>query len=955
MALPYGYAATLTKDGDGSFTITDRGVVHPVEGKIQDGVTYNLQAVVTRLADGLSTKLDFTLLGAPGAPVTLGTLTLGNLNAISDTEWVSSIGGKTAFSTVYAESDDGTQLEVDNASSTVSGVFPNEGSFNVTLTEVRAGAVNSPNTSPSQLVVVTGAPVLGVLSLSGPLQIGTETSGTIIGATIGSTIVSNVPGITVNSAERTYSGTPTGDPGTINNGLVETLEGAFGSPKNTAIVVDPIVLGTLTLSGALAQGAATSGTIIGASAGSTIIGNIPGITVNSGARTYTGTPSSSGTFANGLVETLSGATGSPKNNSITVNAAAALGTLTLDGTLKRGVAVTNMPILGATPGSTITINIPGMTVNSGARTVSGTPTSIQTYANGLVETLGGYTGSPKDNAIPVTFGNDEAAALYARDNTIASTAARRNLLDDVWTAWKAESTLVAKMQDTRHCVQLWASATASAALLNWGNTSNNGSVVAGSPTFYADRGYGTDGVDDVVTTGWSPSKLASINSGFMGAWQRWRDQKTTATIGSGTAVNFSLTSRSTADKISGRWGQSGSIATTTSFTDGFSFCGIQAEAATPGQKQFWRNGAAIDSKITSSTASTNATVEINQGRYNSTANIQNQILAFVGISELTSAEHVALYNGINTWLTGLGVAGVSLAGANAEAITITPTNTDLPEVTGGENPEDPGAGFPNTGLAKIGTNTYSGWGLGGIYNKAGIVVQAAASPGAYSAYYRTDTMGAALGLTGAQTGAAGTYPILSSTQGCAPGPDSKLYYVAKDSTNGFAMLGIMNTGGTLDSLRPLPSANINCLAYDSLRGRWLCLNNSSSAVSVCTIDGSGNLTIVSTLIASTRSASDTIFYVPELDWLCVTGGPNAVDGDYILAFPLSGDYGGPYARYLCTVAGQGSMEGGFANVGAISGGEYPVVFVANQDKGTHGGPGDKNVRSTFASVNLKAA
>jgi hypothetical protein len=78
---------------------------------------------------------------------------------------------------------------------------------------------------------------LGTLTLSGSLQIGTATSGTILGATAGSSIVSNIPGITVNSAARTYSGTPTGSPGAISNGLVETLAGASNNNNPSSITV----------------------------------------------------------------------------------------------------------------------------------------------------------------------------------------------------------------------------------------------------------------------------------------------------------------------------------------------------------------------------------------------------------------------------------------------------------------------------------------------------------------------------------------------------------------------------------------------------------------------------------------------------------------------------------------------------------------------------------------------
>jgi len=90
----------------------------------------------------------------------------------------------------------------------------------------------------------------------------------------------------------------------------DTVYGASGSAPT---------LGTLTLSGTLTNGTPSSGSILGATSGSTIVSNITGLSVNSGARTYTWDGSgSASTYANGLVETLAGATGSPKNNSVTV-------------------------------------------------------------------------------------------------------------------------------------------------------------------------------------------------------------------------------------------------------------------------------------------------------------------------------------------------------------------------------------------------------------------------------------------------------------------------------------------------------------------------------------------------------------------------------------------------------------------------------------------------------------
>lgn len=78
---------------------------------------------------------------------------------------------------------------------------------------------------------------LGPLSLTTALQSGTAVSGWILGATKGSAITSNIPGITVNSAQRTYSGTPTGGAQTIANGLVETPGATGGAAKSTPISI----------------------------------------------------------------------------------------------------------------------------------------------------------------------------------------------------------------------------------------------------------------------------------------------------------------------------------------------------------------------------------------------------------------------------------------------------------------------------------------------------------------------------------------------------------------------------------------------------------------------------------------------------------------------------------------------------------------------------------------------
>lgn len=80
-------------------------------------------------------------------------------------------------------------------------------------------------------------PPLTPLTLSGPLVLLSATSGTIIGATAGSTIVSNISGLVINSLARTYTWSGIGIAGLVPNALVETHPLAITTSLNTAITL----------------------------------------------------------------------------------------------------------------------------------------------------------------------------------------------------------------------------------------------------------------------------------------------------------------------------------------------------------------------------------------------------------------------------------------------------------------------------------------------------------------------------------------------------------------------------------------------------------------------------------------------------------------------------------------------------------------------------------------------
>lgn len=226
-------------------------------------------------------------------------------------------GTAVALNYVPQPADEGSYLQYRNTAASPGGKVTTRTSAKDYIE--RATGTPTPSPTPVPTIILT------TLSLSGALQIGVATSGTIIGATAGSIITGNIPGITINTLNRTYSGTPTGTEATITDGLRETLLGASNSGRLSTIVVAAAAvvaptLNALSLSSTSGiVGTAKTITILGATGGSVISGTVPdGMTLNSGARTITGTPTQDGTFSFNLIETLAGATNSGRSSTVSV-------------------------------------------------------------------------------------------------------------------------------------------------------------------------------------------------------------------------------------------------------------------------------------------------------------------------------------------------------------------------------------------------------------------------------------------------------------------------------------------------------------------------------------------------------------------------------------------------------------------------------------------------------------
>lgn len=153
--------------------------------------------------------------------------------------------GKTSGSALALVDDAGGRLAISEGNlvaGATSTDFETATSHSVTLRETLADSANSPRETVLTITIgnVFEQPSLAALTLSSSTAtVGTSTSISIIGATAGSTLAGAVPdGMTLNSALRTITGTPT-VAGTYDFTLTESLADSANSPRvsNVSITV----------------------------------------------------------------------------------------------------------------------------------------------------------------------------------------------------------------------------------------------------------------------------------------------------------------------------------------------------------------------------------------------------------------------------------------------------------------------------------------------------------------------------------------------------------------------------------------------------------------------------------------------------------------------------------------------------------------------------------------------
>jgi len=427
---------------------------------------------------------------------TLRTISLSSTSSSVGSAWSAIINNKTTNSVITASADDGTPMTV--SGNTISATFTIPGTVNVTITETLLGAIGSPNTVVVP-ISVSGTLVLNTLSVSNTTPLATNSwSATISGKTLGSTITATSSDgtiLTVNGT--TISGTFI-NPGSATISLVETRAPGVNSPKTSTIniTITPIaILNSLTLSNSSPViNQSWTSTINNRTVGSTLsVSTSDGTSLTITGSTISGIFSNSGNVTVTITETLTGAQGSPKTNTIVVNVNANATLVDLAITNNQAAAGTNFltNIVGSMNGSTITASSSDgtiLTVNgtniSGKFTTTGTPTIT------LTETLGTATNSPHVTNLSVTINSalDSDTQSYINTMNVSPNYTRQTLINNLITGLKTDG-IWSKLD----YLAILAAHDPQAARINALNPAQGFTETGTNHTYVTDRYYAGDG------------------------------------------------------------------------------------------------------------------------------------------------------------------------------------------------------------------------------------------------------------------------------------------------------------------------------------------------------------------------------------------------------------------------------------------------------------------------------
>lgn len=297
------------------------------------------------------------------------------------------------------------------------------------------------------------------------------------------------------------------------------------------------------------------------------------------------------------------------------------------------------------------------TLSTGQYTLSVSPIALTLSFETMTPTLG-YAVSVDPVALtlamqPVTLSttaagySTEAQAVFAAMTTPPDTT-RKGLIDACIVGLKSDG--VWSLLDA---LQVYAAADTQAATVDWVLPSRL-ATLTNAPTFTTDRGYLTNGTSNFVDTQFNPSTGTNFlqNSMMFGVWSR--TSASIATSGSGwfdgtrgTTINPRATSA-----ISYRATSSTATSTTTpAIADGAGFFTINRDSSTTTQS--YRNGSAVTPAGTG-TSGAIASATLKMGAISASSFHAREWAAMAAGGNLTSTQHLALYNRLQTYMTAVG-------------------------------------------------------------------------------------------------------------------------------------------------------------------------------------------------------------------------------------------------------------------------------------------------------------
>lgn len=207
-----------------------------------------------------------------------------------------------------------------------------------------------------------------------------------------------------------------------------------------------------------------------------------------------------------------------------------------------------------------------------------------------------------DSGDRYAYVNTEARALVAR-MIPRPNAARKALIDSVWTSLKAEGLTGID------CLYTRAAHSAQASLLNWMSDAFTASPI-NSPVFTVDRGWTFDGATSYLDTNYDPTTAGgnfSRNSACMGAWVRSVSSDVASTTSvMGNAAAF-IRPRAFSTRVAGRMNSSSTEADWVSPATHLGLTTIDRNADAANLIAY-RDGVALGSEANASAVSTSGTI-----------------------------------------------------------------------------------------------------------------------------------------------------------------------------------------------------------------------------------------------------------------------------------------------------------------------------------------------------------